>query len=72
MRIPGWLSDWFFKNPIAWLLLVALLIAEYANYNKAEQITRLCELTAPHPAEVVRPGTTREELDRLCLENADE
>jgi hypothetical protein len=48
MRLSERLSNWFFANPIARLLLAVLAVAEYGNHHLGRDLTRICELTEPH------------------------
>jgi hypothetical protein len=67
MRLSERLSNWFFANPIAWLLLAVLAVAEYGNHHLGRDLTRICELTEPHDVSVSNPRTAREEIDNICL-----
>ena len=54
------IREGFFRNPIAWVLLGMFLIAEYGNYQRGRDLTRVCELTgAAH-------DTRKSELSTIC------
>jgi hypothetical protein len=61
------LQEGFFKNPIAWILLGLLAVAEYRNYERGKELKRLCELTEPHDASHLHPQTSRQEINTICL-----
>jgi TPR repeat protein len=70
VRQAAWfekISEAFFKNPFAWILLVLLGVAEYGNYQRSEELDRVCELTGPHDVSVAIARTPREEIDNICI-----
>jgi hypothetical protein len=42
--IPQKIRDGLLKNPLAWLLFAAFLIAEYGNYQRGKELQRVCGL----------------------------
>jgi hypothetical protein len=63
--------QWFFGNTLAWILLCALALAEYGNYQNGKRVDALCDLTGPHDFEVARPFTAREQINNICLSRGD-
>lgn len=61
------LSEWFLKNPLAWVLLLLLVIAEHGNYTTGKDLDRVCALLGAHNGVSIPPQTTREEIDNICL-----
>jgi len=55
-------------NPTAWFLFALLVVAEYGNYQRRKELTRVCELTGPHDVSTAHPRNDREELDNICIE----
>ena len=47
------------RNPVAWIFLALFVFAEYLNFQKGEDIDKLCELTGPHKQRLV----TREQIE---------
>ena len=68
-RLQQWFLG-FLANPLTWVLLVALLVAEYGSWHLGRTLDRVCELTGDHPMAVVNPTTGREELDNICVERS--
>jgi hypothetical protein len=66
MRIAQRIREGLLQNPLAWLLLVAFLIAEYGNYQRGIELDRVCELTGPHDVMTDHPRNVRDELDNIC------
>lgn len=60
------LQDWFFANPLAWILLTLLIVAEWGNYHRGRELTRVCELIGPHDVYYPRPKTPHEEIAHIC------
>jgi hypothetical protein len=56
------------KNPLAWLLAIAFVLAEYGNYRKGEDLRRICELLQERlPAGYsTKPRTPMEEVVKIC------
>jgi hypothetical protein len=67
MTVQGKLRDWIMTNPVAWFLFVLLVIAEYGNYQRGKELTRVCELSGPHDVFIEHPRTDRQELDNICI-----
>ena len=67
MNLVEKMQEGFFKNPFAWLLLIAFIIAEYGNYQRGKELDRICELSGPHDVSVKKPTTPREEIDNICI-----
>ena len=65
MGIGKRIADGFVRNSLAWLLLAAFLIAEYANYRHERQLVQVCEA---HYPTVIRdhPQTPQEIADSIC------
>ena len=61
-----------FRNPVAWILFALFVFAEYWNFQKGEDIDKLCGLTAPHNATVGDPLTDRDRLDAICVAHEDD
>lgn len=59
----------FARNPVAWILLGLLLVAEWGNYQNGRDLRRVCDLVAPHIMTVPdRYATTVEQkVDNICL-----
>ena len=56
----------FSRNPVAWTLLAAFALAEYGNWLRGRELSRVCAL-APHGATYAsRPLTTQQEIDKIC------
>lgn len=56
----------FIRNPIAWILVVLLCMAEYGNYQRGRELDRVCELLGSHDVAVMSPQTPNEEIDDIC------
>ena len=61
-----------FRNPVAWIFLALFVFAEYWNFQKGEDIDKLCELTGPHNATVGDLLTDRDRLDAICVAHEDD
>ena len=70
MKVAQRLSEWFFKNPLAWLLLGLFLLAEHGNYTGRQDLSRVCELLGEHTASYENPTTPRQEIDTICNRHA--
>ena len=56
----------FSRNPVAWSLLAAFALAEYGNWQRGRELSRVCALV-PHEATYAsRPQTARQEIDKIC------
>jgi hypothetical protein len=66
MSFWGRIADGFLKNPVAWILLALLGLAEYGSYQRGNELERVCELTGPHDMSFAVPRTPREEVDNIC------
>jgi hypothetical protein len=66
-RFLSWLNASFVRNPGIWILFGLLLIAEYGNWQRGEELSRLCELLGDHDISVGHPRTAREEIDNICI-----
>ena len=60
------------RNPVGWVFLALFVLAEYWNFQKGEDIDKLCELTGPHNATVGDPLTDRDRLDAICVAHEDD
>jgi hypothetical protein len=67
MTIADKISAGFFKNPVAWVLLVFFIIAEYGNYQRGKELDRVCELSGPHDFSYSQPKNDKEEIDTICV-----
>jgi hypothetical protein len=56
-RLSDRMRDGFIKNPLAWILLALLALAEFGNYQNGRDLGRLRELTGPHNVSVPHPTT---------------
>jgi hypothetical protein len=65
MTLSERLGAWFARNPIAWLLLAALLLCEWGNYNNGRDLREVCELIE-HPAVFDKAVTPREKIAQIC------
>jgi hypothetical protein len=63
----GRFKDSLLRYPGAWFLFALLLVAEYGNYSRGQELDRICELLGPHDVSVLRPTTAREEIDNICI-----
>jgi hypothetical protein len=54
------------RNPLAWLLLGAFLIASFKYFERDKQLERVCELTGPHDVMTSHPRNGRDEVDNIC------
>ncbi len=57
----------FSRNPVAWMLLAAFALAEYGNWQRGRELSRVCALV-PHEVATYasHPWTARQEIDRIC------
>ncbi len=56
----------FSRNPVAWSLLAAFALAEYGNWRRGRELSRVCALV-PHEATYAsRPRTAQQEIDKIC------
>lgn len=55
-------------NPVAWLLLALLALAECGNYRNGRDLERLCELTGAHDISVPERYalTPAQKIDNIC------
>jgi hypothetical protein len=60
------------RNPVGWVFLALFVLAEYWNFQKGEDIDKLCELTKPHNATVGAARTDRNRLDAICIAHEDD
>jgi hypothetical protein len=67
MTLTERLQGAFFKNPFAWLLLIAFAVAEYGNYERGKELERVCDLIGPNDVWVEVPRTAKEEIDKICI-----
>ena len=56
------IRDSLSANPVAWLLVGALLLCEWGNYQNGRDITRICELIELPAAWGPKPLTAREKI----------
>jgi hypothetical protein len=63
------LHEAFFKNPVAWILLTLLLLAEWGNYKNGHDLRLVCDLVAPHLGTVADKYATTvgQKVDNICL-----
>ena len=69
MGIARTIREGLSHNPLAWplaLSVTAFAIAEFGNYERGRDLTRVCELTGPHDVISLHPKTDREEIDSIC------
>jgi hypothetical protein len=59
------MRDGLLKNPLAWLLFAAFLIAEYGNYQRGKELQRICDLLEIDAAATTR-GTAADEIANIC------
>ncbi len=60
-------SAWVSKRPIiALFLLVAFVIAEYGNWERGRDISRVCALIPHSVGGVKHPVTPQQEIDKIC------
>jgi hypothetical protein len=64
---PRQFLEIFLKNPLAWVLGIALAWALYANNSINDDLTQICDLTGPHDIEMNHPATAREIIDNICV-----
>jgi hypothetical protein len=64
------IRDGLLKNPLAWLLLAAFLIAEYGNYQRGKELQRICDLLEIDAA-ATAPGTAADEIANICTARDD-
>jgi hypothetical protein len=69
VKIGKWFSESFAKNPVAWFLLAACILAEYGNYTTGRDLNRVCDLLGDHVVWVAHPTTPRQEIDNICLDH---
>ncbi len=67
MRLVQSIRESLIENPFAWILLAALVIAEYGNYQRGRELARVCELLGPHEIAVTVARTAREEIDNIYV-----
>jgi hypothetical protein len=66
MKIADRIQEAFLRNPIAWVLLAAFLIAEYGNYQRGRELDQVCE-AMPDPILIQdHPRTPKELADKIC------
>jgi hypothetical protein len=61
------IRDGIIKNPVVWMLVALLAVAEHGNYERGRELTRVCELLGPHDVAVGTPRTAKEEIDNICI-----
>jgi hypothetical protein len=56
----------FFRNPVAWVLLILLLIALYGSYQRGRELDQVCEAipTISH----VPPRDYLEKAANICID----
>ena len=56
----------FSRNPVAWALVAAFALAEYGNWQRGRELSRVCALV-PHEATYAsHQRTARQEIDKIC------
>ncbi len=57
----------FSRNPVAWVLLAAFALAEYGNWQRGRELSRVCALV-PHEEVIYasRLLTAQQEIDKIC------
>ena len=66
-RLTTWFSESFVRNPAVWLLLGAFLLAEWGNWNRGAELSRVCQLLGDHDVSVAHPRTAKQEIDNICI-----
>ena len=56
----------FSRNPVAWSLLAVFALAEYGNWQRGRELSRVCALVPHGVASASHPRTAQEEIDRIC------
>jgi len=54
------------RNPVAWSLLAAFALAEYGNWQRGRELSRVCALVRHEATYASRPRTARQEIDKIC------
>ena len=55
------------KNPVAWILVVLLVVAEYGNHKIGHDLDRVCQLLGERNGMFQPPRTARQEIDNICI-----
>lgn len=55
------------RNPFAWVLFGMFVIAEYGNWQRGVELSRVCDLLGEHDVSVSNPRTARQEIDNICI-----
>ena len=66
MKPADRLWNYFFPNPIAWLLLALFLLAEYWNYEKDVKLDTVCEAIPYADLLPYNPKTNLEKAQVIC------
>lgn len=53
-------------NPWAWLFFALFVIAEYGNWHKGRDLTRLCDAAPRSPYYAANPVTPQEVIENIC------
>jgi hypothetical protein len=67
MRVFDKFQDSFARNPMAWILFALPIIAEFGNYSRGRELSRVCELLGLHDVAIRNPRTAKEEIDNICI-----
>jgi hypothetical protein len=67
MKVIDAIRDWLLTNPIAWILLVLLVLAECHNHQIARDLQQVCDLIGPHDVWFEHPETPRQVIDTICI-----
>ena len=65
IRLLTWMGSSGFRIAVL-MLVLALCITVYGNYESGKRLERLCDLTGPHDRNTSARGTLQAEADAIC------
>jgi hypothetical protein len=66
MNVVGGINRSLVQNPLAWILFAMFAIAEYGNWHRGHDLSRICELVEHGVIVASRPVTPLQEIDAIC------
>ena len=68
MRVSEQIANALSRNPLAWILLALLLLAEYWNYQHGKQLDTVCEAIRWPDVLPNNPKTDLEKAQIICVD----
>ena len=65
-EIDGQILAYFFLNPVAWFLLLLLIVAVYANYKLNGQLDTVCDAIKLPDEFIDKPKNAYQKAQNVC------